>query len=107
MESLTNEVQIEIIEEAIKSLTSDQCYRGCCFHLMKAIQIKLSVVDVFYHEIRELYIPSFTRGNAFTLSKRYRFAPPVLSESYWWDSGTVGNKRRVKFLNALITELKK
>ena len=107
MEALTNEVQIEIIEEAIKSLTSDQCYRGCCFHLMIAIQNKLSVVDIFYHEIRELYIPSFTVENALKLSKPYGFESPDTGLMYWWNTGTSGNKCRVKFLNALITELKK
>jgi len=104
MEELSIIQQIEVLKLAIKIFNKKLLYHtGLCACIKDAL-IDLKYDTNYSHNIPIEYIPSFNRKNAFYLARMYHYKLPE-NDIFWWKDNN--RTSRIKFLNALISELTK
>lgn len=107
LKPLKTQDQIEVIKSAIEKLTTNEGFmdNGICYSLDKTLMDKnyLGNDDDNYAKI-EVLIPLFSHSIAVKLASKYDYQTPT-GTFFWWDKRN--NEVRVKYLQALIEELKK
>lgn len=106
-----NEQQIAVILEAIKQMRKNGTaynYKyalGLCYYLSKATK---KLFDGYGYLLNPYFnFDNFDFDKAIELSEKYNFKKPNgCSDIYWWIDSKGWNTDRIKFLKALIEELK-
>jgi thymidylate synthase len=101
---LTKERKIEILKAALKQYKHSSKERGLCYSIIRN-ETGFNTKD---NDYIQRYIPEFSFANAKKLAIKYGFAEPTGNRyGYWWYRWEKrGQMARVKFINALIKELK-
>ena len=99
---LEKEIQISILKGAVNKLKYDTEFWGCCNAIIVSAET-LHGIETLCSQLQFLF-PSFTREKALSLSKDNRFQKPNFNDGFWWKCGS-NRQTRIKFLNALISEL--